>query len=60
MTRFLSRNKINTSGWASAVVAGKDDRAVKAREDGKRMLLLLPFFFFGLHPLLMRISELSR
>lgn len=26
------------------VVAGKDDRAVKAREDGKRMLQLLLFF----------------
>lgn len=45
MARFLSRNKINTSGWASVVVAGKHDRAVKAREDGKRTLLLFLFFF---------------
>jgi len=57
MTRFLSRNKINTSGWAPVVVAGKDDCAVKAREDGKRILQLI-LFTFSLSVLY--IIELSR
>lgn len=39
----------------SPVVAGKDDRAVKAREDGKRMLRLL-FFFFPSLPLRLSLS----
>lgn len=50
MARFLSRNKTNTSGWAPVVVAGKDDRAVKAREDGKRMLQFAPLSAFFFHP----------
>lgn len=50
MTRFLSRNKINTSGWAWVVVAGKDDRVVKAREDGKRMFSRMLFFFLSFYP----------